>query len=1320
MKVLCKMNSKSASESNIRCDRVVTNGSDFLVDALHIFVLFGFALAQPLFDLLSKYVEFFVARKTEPIDVLLLMFILCVGLPGIAVLIEGVTGLFGRRFRKAAHWCMVAVLSAVIALQVLSKIFEIPGLLLIMMASVLGVAATIAYVRLRPARIFMTVLCPVILIFPVLFLFNASVYKVFFPEKDPSAIEIKIDRPAPIIMVVFDEFPVISLMDKRLNIDPIRYPNFASLGRDAYWFRNTKAVYATTLHEIPAILSGSYPGPSRMPTAAEYPHTLFTLLGNSYEMNVFETHTMLCPEKICGDAKRAKGLSQRMASMLTDVSIVYFHLILPEDFAAKLPNVNRVWKDFLGKPTKASPVKKPDTDIKAPKKASYKDRPGLFIEFVKSIKTSDKPTLNFIHIVLPHVPWVYLPSGKTYGDIGMPGLYMKTDTWGDDDWLVIQGYQRHLLQVGFVDRLLGVLLSRLKALDLYDSSLIVIAADHGCNFWAGESRRGVLKGREMGVLGIPLIIKTPNQREGVIRDCKAKTIDILPTIADILGVSMPWAVDGHSIIASSVTERGKKAPSENKTDVKNELQSGHKSLYESVNRKFTMFGSGTKIDGLFKIGPHSELVGKDLSELTVSGHSGATLELGKELLYKNIDLASLFIPSEITGRVMPGKPGEEALDLAIAVNGIVRAVTRSYPLNEGAQKFSVILPESSFREGKNDIEVFITSKVNEQISLRPTRKNGTTTYSLCFSPEGTFEGITSSDSTSVMPVVLDDLKGHLATAIIKNNNAVLSGWAADVKNSEIVEAVVIFCNGKFIFSGTTNIDRPDVAKHLKNPALLRTGFKFVIPLSVIDVANGSEVRVFAASKKGTASELIYPKEYRWGRKALSTQSAEVKKLPENIKRNSSDPYKLSSSGKGNETITRLDGESLPVIRNNWMGHLSDIEEGNESVTFQGWAADVKNRQLVESVVIFINGEFAFSGGTKVDRPDVAKHFQNSALLRTGFKFVLPRSIFCGTGRPEIRFFAVSKKGIVSELIYPKGYMWRKGDSGVFDVSGSNERPQQTRSKKPDRNDAKSNTNRNDAISPENLFTLTNLKKNYNPYGYVAHGLGSIEGRIITNSKEAFESSYKKGFRIFEVDLVLLKDGTVLAAHDQMEKRMYNLNKVWEHYRFDELSGKCCFGKYTILTGQELLHLVSKFKDAYLITDTKAIPFLASWSHVDIVRRLTDIAKRQFPSLLDRIIPHIAGQKDLSELRKIYPFKNYMLALYRSHITNEEVVELVRENGLRAVMMWWDKRYSDQFRDELAEVGATTYVHSLRDPKTINLFKDKGVGVYSDGYFPTSK
>lgn len=302
------------SKGNVNISRdiimlIMQQKKDFFIDGLHIFVLFSFAFAQPLFDLLSRNAEFFVAHHSEPVDIILLILILCVLLPALVVLIEGVAGLFGPRARKCVHGFMVAGLLAVIALPALEKIFELPGTVILVGAAILGVAVTIAYMRFHPVRMFLTVLSPAILLFPGLFLFNSPVFKVVFPEKDPSAVTIKMDNAPPIIMVVFDEFPITSLMDEHRRIDPIRYPNFAALARDAYWFRNATTVGDNTTYAIPAMLTGNYVDLSRLPrlpTATEHPENIFTLLGGSYELKVFEPITELCPERLCTDLGNSK------------------------------------------------------------------------------------------------------------------------------------------------------------------------------------------------------------------------------------------------------------------------------------------------------------------------------------------------------------------------------------------------------------------------------------------------------------------------------------------------------------------------------------------------------------------------------------------------------------------------------------------------------------------------------------------------------------------------------------------------------------------------------------------------------------------------------------------------------------------------------------------------------------------------------------------------------------------------------------------------------------------------------------------------------
>ena len=69
-----------------------------------------------------------------------------------------------------------------------------------------------------------------------------------------------------------------------------------------------------------------------------------------------------------------------------------------------------------------------------------------------------------------------------------------TSGGSENPWLPIQGYQRYLLQLGFVDQLIGRLMDRLREEHLYDRSLIVVTADHGSELpcW------GQPAGREQG------------------------------------------------------------------------------------------------------------------------------------------------------------------------------------------------------------------------------------------------------------------------------------------------------------------------------------------------------------------------------------------------------------------------------------------------------------------------------------------------------------------------------------------------------------------------------------------------------------------------------------------------------------------------------------------------------------------------------------------------------------------------------------------------------------------------------------------------------
>ena len=141
-----------------------------------------------------------------------------------------------------------------------------------------------------------------------------------------------------VVVVVFDELPTTSLLDENGDIDAIRYPSFARLARTSTWFRRASGVHALSEHAIPAVLTGRYPDPDLLPIASDHPRNLFTLLSGSLEMHVEEPFTSLyrpaTEDAIAQRIARARGL-------ISDLSVVYLHVLLPREWATAVPPVTR-------------------------------------------------------------------------------------------------------------------------------------------------------------------------------------------------------------------------------------------------------------------------------------------------------------------------------------------------------------------------------------------------------------------------------------------------------------------------------------------------------------------------------------------------------------------------------------------------------------------------------------------------------------------------------------------------------------------------------------------------------------------------------------------------------------------------------------------------------------------------------------------------------------------------------------------------------------------------------------------------------------------
>ena len=292
------------------------------IAALHLLVLWAFAVAQPLFDLLGKNGEFFAARGSTRWDVVLFAVVLLLVPPAI---LTGVEALTPRPARGAVHALLVGSLVALFVLQAIRGAGG-TGWLLVAIAAVLGAAAAVTYTRFAGARLILTVLAPAPLLFLGLFLLHSDASRLTFSGTD-KALAAGAHAKAPVVLVAFDELPVNSLRDSHGRIDAVRFPHFAALAAGSTWFANTSTVAEGTTHAVPAILTGRFPRANEFPVYTDHRQNLFTLLGGAADLHVVDQETHLCPPKLCPGLEGSFG--GRMRGLAEDTGVVYLRQLLP-------------------------------------------------------------------------------------------------------------------------------------------------------------------------------------------------------------------------------------------------------------------------------------------------------------------------------------------------------------------------------------------------------------------------------------------------------------------------------------------------------------------------------------------------------------------------------------------------------------------------------------------------------------------------------------------------------------------------------------------------------------------------------------------------------------------------------------------------------------------------------------------------------------------------------------------------------------------------------------------------------------------------------
>jgi arylsulfatase A-like enzyme len=189
-----------------------------------------------------------------------------------------------------------------------------------------------------------------------------------------------------------------------------------------------------------------------------------------------------------------------------------------------------------------------------------------YLSYLDSVKDNNIPIFARLSILDPHTP--YLPA-EPFASMYDPAQLEMPQSMADTlenkpilhqyfrkvrgfDQFTEEDYRRSKASyyglVSHVDERIGTLVNYLKSQDLYDDSMIIFTSDHGCML--GEhgfvEKWGYMYDQ---VIKTPLLIKMPGNVHGGTRKADmVESIDIMPTVLDMLSLPIPENVDGLSLI----------------------------------------------------------------------------------------------------------------------------------------------------------------------------------------------------------------------------------------------------------------------------------------------------------------------------------------------------------------------------------------------------------------------------------------------------------------------------------------------------------------------------------------------------------------------------------------------------------------------------------------------------------------------------------------------------------------------------------------------------------------------------------------------------
>lgn len=716
--------------------------------ALELGALTGFAIAQPILDVFGNAPEVFVQSGAGRADVVLFAFAVALVPPLLLLGLEAaVASIAGPVVRLVVHACVLGLVGGLFAIHLLKRTTDLADSTVTPCAIVAGTVVALTYFWFKWLGVWLRFAGVAPVVFAALFLFASPVNALLGSgsSRTTRAVAAEQRTRGPVILLVLDEFPVVSLLDSDAKVDAERFPGFAALAKDSTWYRNASSVATHTVYATPAIFTGRYPTrASAAPNANSYPDNLFRLLGATYRLNVVETVTDLCAVPRCDftneenapapefarTARARRDGEPALTSLLDRAFDAYLSMIRssPTERDVEAEASTDVHDVLIAAPTL------PDT--MAPGRYL---QPSRFADWLGAIDGDTvHPQLSVMHLLAPHSPWIvggdnieYIAPAGTENLVGFAGRR----------WLgsgaTITARQRHLLAVRYVDTLITTLREHLRSLGIWDETTLIVTADHGASFNPGGYFRRWEEASSPEVVGVPLFVHAPGIAAGRIDDTPAQTVDVVPTIAGIAQVELPWTVDGLDLRSLPQALRRTHPYRKARDDVaRNRLEDLDVSKHlerilalrpgadDPANDPANDPALGETGDGdldVLRSGPHGELIGESIGDVDVGREVVGAVRRDYPKTDRFAPDDEGRVPALLIGSVDDGKPN---VVLVVTLDDRIAATALTYTNGAIEAQFTALLPPMWLLGSEHEIRYFVVEERPQEgtVRLQPLRE----------------------------------------------------------------------------------------------------------------------------------------------------------------------------------------------------------------------------------------------------------------------------------------------------------------------------------------------------------------------------------------------------------------------------------------------------------------------------------------------------------------------------------------------------------------------------------------------------------------------